>query len=1219
MSRVLRFLKWAAGFEHHIDKPRRNVVGALARHSCHRQLVCEALEDRRLLSVSLQVPHDLRSEPIAFYTVSPHAIGSTPQGLSPNQVRGAYGLGSYTAGVLSNGLNFSGIPGDGRGQTIAIVDAYDDPFAVEDLNIFSSYYGLPQVNTGNGPTFTKLNENGGTTLPGPDVPEGWGVEESLDIEWAHSIAPMANIILVEAASAFDSDLYTAVQTAANQPGVVAISMSWSGPEFSGETAYDSTVFATPVGHLGGAASIGGTNLPGGITFLAAAGDDGVYDPYTGLITPQYPDCSPNVISVGGTTLTVTGSDPNYTYGGETTWGNGTNSVDLGGGGGGISAFESQPAYQKGVVRNYSTTQRTYPDVSAEANNDPGVAVYDTYDFGGWVPAPVGGTSLSTPMWAAMISLADECRAIDGLGSLDGPSQTLPDLYSLPAADFHDITTGNANGPSPLYNPGPGYDLATGLGSPVGNLLIPALCPKGAGVTGITPNWGTLTGGTTVTITGYGLTGATAVNFGSSPATIISDTATQIVATSPPGSGTVDVTVVTPSGTSSTSPADQFHYVVTMSNVAELTASNGAAQNYFGRSVSISGNTMVVGAPFATVGKNAYQGAAYVFTGSGSTWTQTAEITASKGGANSYFGQSVSISGSTIVIGAIGNNAYAGAAYVYTGSGSTWTQTAKLVASDGATQSYFGSSVSISGATIVVGADGATVGTASGQGAAYVFTGSSSTWTQAAKLTASDGAAGDWFGSSVSISGNTVAVGAYYATINGNPKQGAAYVYAEPGSGWANMIQTAKLTASDGGANNFLGLSVAISGNTVVLGAYNGTTADGNLGQGAVYVFTQPSSGWTDMAQSTTLTASDGQAGDSFGDSVAISGNTIVVGAWGVTLGEGSAYVFTQANSIWTQTDQLTASGISADNNLGDSVAISGNTVLVGAPLVTVGQNAGQGAAFVYSLVPGSPAPAPGFSITGAASGSFAASQPISISWNAANVPKGSTISLAYDTTKIWGNPKWIELNGLPATNGSGAYSWNTAGLTAGTYYVEGYLYTASSGTKVLSQLTTSFTVTGAPATAAPTSTFTLAAAASGSYVTGQPISIKWNAATVPSGSKISLAYDTTKNWGDPKWIELNGVAAGNGSGSYSWNTAALAPGTYYIAGYLYTSSSGATVLSHLTTSFTVTASLHRAASPSTPIYAAALGSILSQPSSGDTKKNLSATSLTDLGLLAYLT
>ena len=153
--------------------------------------------------------------------------------------------------------------------------------------------------------------------------------------------------------------------------------------------------------------------------------------------------------------------------------------------------------------------------------------------------------------------------------------------------------------------------------------------------------------------------------------------------------------------------------------------------------------------------------------------------------------------------------------------------------------------------------------------------------------------------------------------------------------------------------------------------------------------------------------------------------------------------------------------------------------------------------------------------------------------------------------------------GCAAANGSGSYSWNTTGLAAGTYYIAGYLYTPS-GTAVFSHLTTSFTVVAA----APS--FTLSSPASGSYVSGQTISVQWTDANVPSGSTISLAYDTTTNWGNPKWIEINGVSAANGSGSYSWNTTGLAAGTYYIAGYLYTPS-GTAVFSHLTTSFTVTA------------------------------------------------
>ncbi len=174
-------------------------------------------------------------------------------------------------------------------------------------------------------------------------------------------------------------------------------------------------------------------------------------------------------------------------------------------------------------------------------------------------------------------------------------------------------------------------------------------------------------------------------------------------------------------------------------------------------------------------------------------------------------------------------------------------------------------------------------------------------------------------------------------------------------------------------------------------------------------------------------------------------------------------------------------------------------------------------------------------------------------------------------------------NGVTAANGSGSYNWNTAGLTPGTYYIAGYLYTPSSAAAVFSHLTTSFTVVAAPS-------FTLSGPASGSYIAGQTVSVQWTDANVPSGSSISLAYDTTNNWGNPKWIEINGVSAVNGSGSYNWNTAGLAPGTYYIAGYLYTPSSATAVFSHLTTSFTVagsvagatTASPLAAVSPSLP-------------------------------------
>ncbi len=457
-----------------------------------RHLALEALEVRTLLSVAVQLPAGWEARPsLSANLVSGSNSTGLPtpyaKGLTPNQVRGAYGLGTYQSGVLTNPITFSGIKGDGSGQTIAIIDAYDDPYALSDLNAFCTYFGLPTFGSSGSPTFQKRDENGGTSLPGTD-PEGpwsatgnltWEVEESLDIEWAHVMAPMANIILFEAADTGDG-LFTAVQTAANTSGVVAISMSWGGSEFYGETTYDSQVFVTPPGHVGGASSLGGTGLLGDITFLGSSGDSGAYDSqYTSTITPQWPACSPNVLAVGGTTLTVNAGN---TYGGETTWGNGTSSGTSGGGGGGISVYESQPSYQNGVVNAYSTTARTYPDVSADANPSSGVPIYDSWDFGAstpWVPGTLGGTSLSCPLWGGMVAVADQGRAIAGLGSLDGASQTLPELYQTYTAastDFHDITSGSSIGPtSPInYGPGPGYDLATGLGSPVGNLLIPQL-------------------------------------------------------------------------------------------------------------------------------------------------------------------------------------------------------------------------------------------------------------------------------------------------------------------------------------------------------------------------------------------------------------------------------------------------------------------------------------------------------------------------------------------------------------------------------------------------------------------------------------------------------------------------------------------------------------------------------------------------------------------------
>jgi hypothetical protein len=398
--------------------------------------------------------------------------------------------------------------------------------------------------------------------------------------------------------------------------------------------------------------------------------------------------------------------------------------------------------------------------------------------------------------------------------------------------------------------------------------------------------------------------------------------------------------------------------------AKLTASDGVAGDVLGYSVAVSGNTIVAGAPYATFGANTGQGAVYVFVEPAGGWasaTQTAKLTASDGGIYDNLGTSVAVSGATIVAGEPTNGfdpGDSGAAYVFVepaGGWTTGTQTAKLTPSDAA--AYFGTSVAVSGATIVVGDPNAPVGAHTNQGAAYVFVEPAGGWasaTQTAKLTASDGATNDNLGTSVGVSGGTVVAGAPIATIAANSQQGAAYVFVEPAGGWVNATQTAKLTASDGAGDDRLGDSVAASGNTIVAGAPYATVVGPNFGPGAVYVFVEPAGGWVNGTQSAKLTASDGVTGDDLGFSVAVSGGTVVAGAPYATIGanvvQGAAYVFVEPAGGWgnaTETAKLTASDGASSNELGYSVGVSGGTVVTGALQATVGGNVYQGAAYVF--------------------------------------------------------------------------------------------------------------------------------------------------------------------------------------------------------------------------------------------------------------------------------
>jgi hypothetical protein len=418
---------------------RRNGRRTISQQERECGSAAETLEERVLLTAAPVAVAGLVAHPTFIIegrestpgnTAVKQATSGTAQPapvapIDPAQMEAAYGV---------NLISFGGVKGTGAGQTIAIVDAYNDPDIISDANSFSSTFGLPQFNISGSPTLQVLNETGGTNLSGVpnSTPGGWDVEESLDVEWAHSIAPQANIILFEANSNSYSDLLTAEETAAATPGVSTVSNSWGSSEFDGEQGFDS-YFTTPAGHQG-------------VTFLASAGDYGV--------PALYPAYSPNVVAVGGTTLELNSSG---TYEAESAW-SGT--------GGGVSQFESQPTYQTGKVNGTSSTNRTAPDVSLDADPNTGVYVLDSY-FGGYLQ--VGGTSLSSPMMAGLVSIADQGRVLNGLTTLDGPSQTLPLLYDLSSSNFRDITTGN-NG----FAAGPGYDLASGLGSPIANDLVTAL-------------------------------------------------------------------------------------------------------------------------------------------------------------------------------------------------------------------------------------------------------------------------------------------------------------------------------------------------------------------------------------------------------------------------------------------------------------------------------------------------------------------------------------------------------------------------------------------------------------------------------------------------------------------------------------------------------------------------------------------------------------------------
>ncbi|MDQ6602554.1 MAG: FG-GAP repeat protein [Chloroflexota bacterium] len=361
---------------------------------------------------------------------------------------------------------------------------------------------------------------------------------------------------------------------------------------------------------------------------------------------------------------------------------------------------------------------------------------------------------------------------------------------------------------------------------------------------------------------------------------------------------------------------------------KLVADDTVISDGFAASVAVSGDTAVVGADR----KNDITGAAYVYIRVDGVWTRQGELTANDAAKFDQFGKSVAVSGDTVVVGAHGKNKFTGAAYIFTRSGTTWSQQQKLIADDTVIPNDFGVSVAVSGDTVVIGAsprfdrDNRT-------SAAHVFTRTNGNWTQQQRLSAGNAVADEAFGVSVAVSGDTAVVGAS-RTVG---LTGAIYIFTRVDSAWT---QQQRFTAGDAAGFDQFGGSVAVSGDIVMVSASHekGYT-------GAVYVYGRLNGNWIQLQR---LTASDGPKLPGFGGSVSVSGDTAVIGGVDISDYKGTAYVFTRMNGRWAQRQRITASD-AAKEKFGGSAAMSGDTIVLGGG--DISDN--KGAVYVFTRANGS--------------------------------------------------------------------------------------------------------------------------------------------------------------------------------------------------------------------------------------------------------------------------
>ncbi len=387
--------------------------------------------------------------------------------------------------------------------------------------------------------------------------------------------------------------------------------------------------------------------------------------------------------------------------------------------------------------------------------------------------------------------------------------------------------------------------------------------------------------------------------------------------------------------------------------AKLIADDGAADDLFGFGVALDGNTAVIGAHQADIGGSSDQGAAYIFNRSGAIWSQTQKLVNGAGAAGDEFGSAVALDGETVLVGTplddIGGNIDQGGVYVYLKIGSNWQEVALLTAEFGAAGDEFGTAVALDGNTALVGAPFKDRIFITDQGAAYVFTGSGVSWSQEARLMALDGTGDDRFGGAVALDGNTALIGAHLADINGNSNQGAGYVFVREGGSWS---QQGKIKDDGGAAGDRLGRSVAIEGDTALLGAPR-VDVFGTSNQGAAYVYIRQDDSWS--LQSRLTDWSGGDAGDRFGRSVALDGDTALIGSiYAGDSDQGAIYTFSRSDIPWLPDGEATANDGAGGDEFGYAVAFQGDRALVGAVAAPGITTADAGAAYIFERSPTSP-------------------------------------------------------------------------------------------------------------------------------------------------------------------------------------------------------------------------------------------------------------------------